>query len=116
MTDLIERLSAATEGSRDLSDEVLVACGWKERHDRLWETPDKEWCHPDDRPNPTVSLDDALRLVPEGWIAYLEVCPAPYPSYATILYEPRNKWHGEAATAPLALCIAILRAKEAQRA
>lgn len=123
MTDLIARLSAATEGSRELSDEVLRACGWTHlvRRPTFWIKPGMR---PLDAPqlDPTVSLDDALRLVPEGWDWSL------YSDGSSELYydEPydaipgateRTTVEGVGNTSALGVCVAILkaRAKEAQR-
>lgn len=67
MTDLISRLQVAPAGSRELSDEVLLGMGWetKEAWGRsYWVPPEGLARRPNDRPNPTRSLDDALALLP----------------------------------------------------
>jgi len=111
MTDLIKRLEEAEAGSRELSDAVLLACGAME-----YDWKSRKYSR---RPSPTQSLDDALGLVPEGW----EWEAA---SFAKHNNEPRaGLWrnlysndieciasHG--ATPALALCIAVLKAREAE--
>ena len=65
---LISRLEAE-EPSRELADEVLLACGWKTdlltRHPTIWENPNG--LQTGGRPNPLESLAPAISLVPEGW-------------------------------------------------
>lgn len=85
--DLIERLEAAEGPSRELSDAVLLACGWRsteaegEKDARLfcwsdpagdiydwWDDPHARSSGPmQHRPHPTESVDAALSWVPEGW-------------------------------------------------
>lgn len=128
-SDLIERLSQATQGSWELSDKVLLACGWTRRRvidpgasaDYGEDVEAWYWDDPDgnpmatDRPSPTESIDAALTLVPEGWAWIVESCQ-PYES------EPVEcsaaVWNCRAqppvhdgATPALALCIAALRAR-----
>ena len=140
MTDLpalLARLEAADAGSRELSDEALLATGRWARHGVLWSvqlTPGvwTPWCHP--APDPTNSLDDARRwLVPEGWSVRILIHPAkedaPEVCYVEIylLDEKLRRWRGaldrkvlagpeesESKEPALALCAAALRAKEAQ--
>lgn len=105
---LIARLEAAPTGSRELSDEVLVALGWKH-----W-PPTGKWIAPDGPQHcrdmdPTRSVDDALALLAadEGWtISNLD---DGYDMTADSAY-------GQAKTLPNAICIAILRAREASDA
>ncbi|MBC8240918.1 MAG: hypothetical protein H8E30_10645 [Alphaproteobacteria bacterium] len=60
MTNLITCLEQAETGSRELSDEVLLALGWG----RQYEVP----LMVSDRPNLTVSVDDTKLLMPDGWV------------------------------------------------
>ena len=128
MTDLITRLKSATEGSRELSDDVLRAWGWTRR---LWNYPrqlDKEWCwfEPEctaepvtERPDPSRSVDDAIAGVPGGMIWR---CGGP-PRHWCIIGRPSPKgsFHNaggkyvscNAPTPALALCIAIEKARAA---
>lgn len=112
LSDLIARLEAATEGSRELSDEVLVAL-WVTRDDG-WVKPNGDVCEWGDEPNCTESLDDALGLVPEGWGWMVEGRHGK--GQATVYLTGDEHWPLLAAATPaLALCAAILRAKEADR-
>lgn len=130
MTDLIERLEAATEGSRELDCEVACALGWKferrgNRKKRWWYEPgldeaeslDSSHRHNSAWPNMrwTTSIDAALTLVPEGllWIIFgnhgdgiVEM----FPSGSRNDYEKTL-----ASTVPLAICIAALKAQEGGR-
>ena len=68
MTDLIARLEAAPHGSRGLSDEALLAVGWTIGGLARWVAPDGTKFTPVMRPDPSRSVDDALKwMVPEGW-------------------------------------------------
>ena len=53
--ELIKRLEAATEGSRELDKEIAEAFGWVH-----------ECMNSDTHPHLTTSIDAALTLVPEG--------------------------------------------------
>lgn len=127
MTNLIKRLQDASGGSRGLSDEVLVALGyWKASEDApgypdgtltVWHKPNGEVIRTI-RPNPTVSLDDVVAMVPEGWSIGLDVwtgmdklnhayCSLSHPIDEDIVAHSKMK-----TTPALALCIAILKAKE----
>lgn len=63
LSDLIARLEAAKEGSRELDRKIAFAVNWNgfQNEDQIY----KE--NADDIPNWTQSLDAALTLVPEGW-------------------------------------------------
>ena len=70
MTDiqaLLADLKAADVGNRELGDRVLLALPeWRYEADTGW------WLHNEaytsaERPNPTLSVDAGLALVPEGW-------------------------------------------------
>ena len=67
MTDLIARLQAAGEGSRELDAEIALAIGWREGHvgqERCWYDPNDRMRALPERF--TTSLDAALTLLPEG--------------------------------------------------
>ena len=67
MADLIVRLESAKVGTRELSDEALLAVGF-ERAGTLWVGPGHRTFMVDAQPDPTRSVDDALKwMVPEGW-------------------------------------------------
>ncbi len=74
LSEIIERLERATDPSRDLADDVLLACGWSVIEFGALDNPSHEWLAPDesttyvggDHPNPLASLDAAVSLVPEG--------------------------------------------------
>ena len=72
---LIADLEKAQEGSRELSDRVLLANGWRVEDEmavgypdgklRIWYTPMTQFqgvC-----PSPSTSLDAAFHLLPKGW-------------------------------------------------
>ena len=113
---LIADLEAATEGSRELSDRVLLACGcrpigsyggeygWKDQHDCEIGEPD-----------PTRSLDDALAQVPEGLALSLDWPFEILPVRASWRFVGEVRSWVDAATAPLAVCIAVLKAQEQDR-
>lgn len=106
MTDLIERLEAATEGSRELDEEIAQAIfpKLKRRH--------ASWYIDDVRTNIepfSTSLDAALTLVPEGLMWDVESRGAAFvgdPKMPSRMFEM-------AATPALALCIAALKARKA---
>ena len=77
MTDLITKLENAEKGSRELSSEVLVACGWTYDEKRPAGAGHTGWYLPNGgalftlhthlffAPDPTRNLQDAVNLVPE---------------------------------------------------
>ena len=112
-TDLITALQAGP-GNRELSDQVLVAFGWTYGIRPLdgakywWKPPVGDY--PNDIPDPTQSIDDALALMPKGckWTLDDENRCLVWP-----VRQPRS--FGDSASTPaLAICIAILKAKEAE--
>lgn len=117
--DLISRLESAAEGSRELSDEVLVRHGWRrlspseEARQSLNYAPEGWWQAPGGgpltwrRPDPTRSVDDALALVPEGWGYMIDHMDPDEPEAMV------GPYRGIGDTPALALCAAILRALEA---
>jgi len=86
VSDLLERLEKATEGSRGLSDAVLFAAGWRINYGAeqlkglspedladaydggCWYPPGEKfnWIHGHLRPDPTRSLDAAMTLLEPG--------------------------------------------------
>ena len=135
MTDeLIAEIESVEGGSRELSDRVLLACGWRRINPGpsecgdfpFWLTPKPESLDIDERklPDPSRNLQDALDyVVPEGWrICYFSM-PDPtlsFKTYNAIQIAPFSKYDegwiigpcdGRAATPALALCAAALRAR-----
>jgi len=118
MTDLKTRLAQATKGSRELSDRVLVAMGWQIRTDYANDEQPTYWW-PDGimyegfhHPDPTRSVDHVLALVPEGWHlshAWKNDEQAGF----NLTKQLGIHANALAATLPLAGCIAILEAQEA---
>ena len=73
---LAERLEKAGEGSRELSDECLLARGCEPIYTTRgvagiysgWRAPDEEIWISDTRPNVTANVQDAIdHMVPKGW-------------------------------------------------
>ena len=123
---LIAELEQASEGSRDLDARVALAAGWLRKFGddgrTYWKHGDDSWLAiSDGGPDfyPTTSIDAALTLVPEGFVwgvgtdidegpsAVLTRYPADYKTGDGFEYHE----HTTAATPPLALCIAALKAR-----
>lgn len=110
MLELAERCEAATEGSVGLNWACHAAKIGKPRpnRDELNEAPDY-----------TRSVDAALTLVPEGWDGALYLATDTHkpevqletPAMRSALSMDDERVEGAAATLPLALCAAALRAK-----
>lgn len=126
---LIEKLEAATEGSRELDAEIALTQGWT-KNKIWWITPHGEQVNYDP-PCWSTSLDAALLLIPEGMASVKltisqnkpperQYCHATLEQDADSLGRDMENWEpyefegANAATAPLALCIAALRARETQ--
>ena len=131
MRDLIERIEAATGPDREIdclirqavyapSDTIVeqspINGAWCIYHGvdrsgrpRLWEGPGRHKLY-------TASLDDAMGLVPEGCDRADHVWPDSEGRFCTYLWAQRRRHQvvarARAATAPLALCAAALRARE----
>jgi hypothetical protein len=125
--DLIERLEKAEGPSRDLDAEIADSVKfWPPRFDRVdYGGKDRRW-HDDrhghsqsiDAPAYTASLDSAMTLVPDGWWCEAHIRPdAP----GVVLWQfplpcqrvPAERPYQIAGrTAPLALCIAALKARQ----
>ena len=127
MTDLpalIAKLEAATEGSRELSDEVLVACGWTRenighgkvaatgREFVVWQWTDPEGARRSPELDPTRSLDAAVAIVPDRWdyIAFTKRYTGKVSADVLLALSMHSN---EGATPALALCISILHARAA---
>lgn len=113
MTDLITRLEQAKEGSRELSDEVLLALGWKtgigtHADFTKFHAPDGSPASRD-RPDPTTNLQDAVDLVPERHPWTLDSIGIVEMGSTT-----GKPVEGIARTLALAMCIAILKVQEAE--
>lgn len=130
-TDLIERLEGASVGSQSLDAEICIAfqyggpnsegatnvrtdSDWE--GDLLFEQGADECCAP--IPPVTTSLDAALalaeRVLPEGW-GYRLTRTERGGHHAMTLHwsHPANRSvYAEGRSAPLAFCIATLRASE----
>lgn len=135
MTDaLLLSLESAPSGSRELSDRMLLACGWHWAARMGWRNPEGGMVLRDeDRPDPTRSVDDALKLLPAGhsWHCYahpvVDVTEPEPRAYADVYQlapmaenaTDRKLLNGphdsEAATAALALCQSILKATLAEK-
>lgn len=115
MTDLIEKLESATEGSRELDAQIATVLGFKVS----WAGKAKHilmyWCplgQPAARrvPRWTTSLDTALTLVPEEWHITISGQNDTWAGRLEHMRKPEQI--GLAATPALALCIAALKAQE----
>ncbi|NQX95018.1 MAG: hypothetical protein HRT64_08895 [Erythrobacter sp.] len=67
MQDLIKRLEAATEPSRELDAEIATLSGWEHIVGAAWQRPDGVTVNSTRIPCFTNSIDAALTLVGEGW-------------------------------------------------
>ena len=100
---LIEKLEAATEGSRELSDECLLAVGFRRENFSIGDgskanpfTVATGWRGPDgtlytiDRPDPSQNVQDAIDwMVPEGWAGGGRLVGAPpFPMELVRLNKP----------------------------
>lgn len=118
MTDLIARLTAATEGSAELDGDVLRAAGWVKDPDRqfMWRSPlDRnpiEWAAEGYQPTPTRSIDAIVGLIEaEGWEWSSHLMAAIVSeSIGDISTQSVCGVHPDRR---LALCVAFLRAKAA---
>ncbi len=109
LTTLLAEIEAAPEGSRELSDEMLLAHGWKRDVSRgaYWYTPDGHYTGIT-RPDPSRSLDAKL---PGENIVMVETGQTPTGELTgkwLALQMPENVI-GEAYTEPLARRAACIR-------
>jgi len=113
LDDLIAKLVAAPEGSRELDADLAFAVV-QEKHPNAYYVDDERTCiqvmpglTASDIPNYTTSLDDALTLVPEG---SKSVC---FDWDDSAVDGSFFGYNVQAATPALALCIAALKARKA---
>ena len=126
LAELIARLEAATEGSRELDAEIgahpaTPSCGVRKgaAKERVVEAADTHDPPLVNLPHYTTSIDAALTLVPEGmeWaLSNHGQTGAEQLCWAGVFGSPfiGSECDSHAATPVLALCIAALRAREAQ--
>ena len=123
-TDLIARLEAAPAGSRELSDEALVAVGWE--HIDTGDVREEQWVSPggmyfivSPRPDPTQSIDDALKwMVPKGMDVGISIAGCGTEHEASAVDIEREDveeriGNGTSLRLPIAICIAALKVREA---
>lgn len=128
MNDLMAQLEAAREGSRELSDQVLLAVGWFVDTMTVQGCGVKEveiWCCPDGagagsyetarRPNPTRNVQDAIDCVVPAKCSW-EVRENKFTNEGHAwVYDPNDnelRTYGKSTVPALAFCIACLRAQE----
>ncbi len=129
MSDLLDKLQRATEGSREL--DALIWCHLNgKRFIEVFDQPHWRWqtqCFYRERPRSpqqvtrdgdvldyTTNLQDAVSLVPEGWSLHLHRVPWNGLIEASLSDGDRLAIQGNASTLTLALCIAIIKAHEAR--
>jgi hypothetical protein len=115
LSDLIQRLAEATEGSRELDEAIALQCGWVRKdvkHDFKWLAPNGQLFLI--APHFTASLDDAYSLVPEG-CAWNVGCEIDLTPTATVFGHDVHA-NEFAPTPALALCIAALKSQASLRA
>lgn len=125
LTALAERVEAASGPSRELGHEILLACGWRRTSVGHFYGPLYQWSSPDGRrsfpeenlPNPTASIDAALTLVPDAWPKRLSEIR--FGMWRVEMWQGDKSFKSPpdidqvAASWPLALCAAVLRARAA---
>lgn len=123
MTDLIARLESAERGDRELSDEVLIACGWMRDTtnlgDILWKAPDtNETYFATSHPDPSRSMDDAIAECERNDFEWTRHRGAN--GRMTMQVDARSDGPlgrmAQASTPALALCAALIRALQARQA
>ena len=139
MTDFIRRLEDATEGSRELDAEIARAVGIRvvgdfddDGNGEFYDWPERRNEGADPGPSGiiqeyTTSLDDALKLVPEGYSPGIDpifFVDGEFVRFDAILCKPHwadwmptgSEWieriKGRGKTPALALCAASLKARQ----
>jgi len=122
MSDIIEILESAGAGSREIDLDIAIICGdFKivntdkyenalfDRHEYCYGV-EGQWKHyQDELPRYSTSIDDALTLVPEGWVYSL------INDFGNLnrvrLFDGLNiNIESDGDTMPLSICIAALAA------
>lgn len=130
LSALIARLEAAEVGSRELDAEIARAMGWEvhnARRNGLWVVPfgEHDTCDPEAMfalGNYTTSLDAALALaerVLDGWRWSVQQLGPNYEASLTLpngvfLLSSDTEVYAIGKNPALALCIAILKAKQGE--
>jgi hypothetical protein len=140
---LIEALTKAEKPDRDLANQVLFTCGWKMDEEdsgphrtQFWIPPgsDDESYVDGDQPNPLLSINAAMDLVPNNFVVvslhngdldrkYLGVHKygvwkttfAPVGWHLKELGDIHGLPRGEHSSPAIALCIAAVRARSHQQ-
>jgi len=110
---LAAQYEAATEGSREMSDEMLLALGWR-RGQLTW--ADRNGCETDQPPSPAESVDAGLALLREmeGW-QLEQVSKIGLVLQVGLLHLPTGGVAmGQHKLLRMALCAALLRAHAAR--
>jgi len=106
MKDLIKKLEAATEGSREFDAKVAEVIGFFDGQRASYSL------NIDLIPYYTTSIDAALTLVPEGWSRpWIKRHNGHH--WSVELHQPSTERQGRHKELPLALCIAALKARDA---
>lgn len=118
MKNLIARLEAATEGSRELDAEIAKMVGTF-RSERSKDEYHGTHFGPDYSPPYTTSIDTALTLMSEGWFWDIQNEPE-FGGYCRMtdvpdIGEKMKDIVGYASTPALATCSAALKAREAAK-
>ena len=114
MTSLITRLEALTGPSREVDAEIAKAAGWSFDTEFLtlkWTSPNGEISRAAP-PQFTGSIDAALTLMP-ATLKNTVLLQTSSPAKAGFGRDGKKFTYLEGATAPIALCIAALKAREA---
>ena len=125
MSDILQKLQSATEGSRDLDCEIAWLTGWDAPGSvgQMWRDnyPSLKVRGPVSRsannygvPHFSTNLQDAVSLVSEGH--FWAINSGPNGPYVSIWSEDGPRHWGDSQTAPLAFCIAIIKAHESKEA